>query len=40
MKFPLYFDYSATTPVDPRVAQEMIPYLTEHFGNASSRSHA
>ena len=39
MKFPLYFDYSATTPVDPRVAQEMIPYLTEHFGNASSRSH-
>ncbi len=40
MKFPLYFDYSATTPVDPRVAQKMIPYLTEHFGNASSRSHA
>src|SRR3569832_750213 len=36
----LYFDYSATTPVDPRVAQKMIPYLTEHFGNAASRSHA
>jgi cysteine desulfurase len=33
-------DYSATTPVDPRVAQKMIPYLTEHFGNPASRSHA
>jgi cysteine desulfurase len=33
-------DYSATTPVDPRVAQKMIPFLTEHFGNPASRSHA
>jgi len=35
----LYFDYSATTPVDPRAAAKMIPYLTEHFGNPASRSH-
>ncbi len=36
---PTYMDYSATTPVDPRVAQKMIPYITEHFGNPASRSH-
>src|SRR5512146_956362 len=40
MKYPIYLDYSATTPVHPRVAAKMIPYLTEHFGNPASRSHA
>ena len=37
---PVYLDYAATTPVDPRVARKMIPYLTEMFGNPASRSHA
>ena len=37
---PVYMDYGATTPVDPRVAQAMIPYLCEMFGNPASRSHA
>lgn len=40
LKFPIYLDYSATTPVDARVAAKMIPWLTEHFGNPASRSHA
>ena len=38
--FPIYMDYSATTPCDPRVVDAMIPWLREHFGNPASRSHA
>ena len=37
--FPIYMDYSSTTPIDPRVAEKMIPYLREQFGNPASRSH-
>ena len=38
-KKPIYLDYSATTPVDARVAKKMIPFLSEQFGNPASRSH-
>ncbi|MBM4062220.1 MAG: IscS subfamily cysteine desulfurase [Planctomycetes bacterium] len=40
MKTPVYLDYSATTPCDGRVVQRMLPFFTEQFGNAASRSHA
>ncbi len=40
MRRPIYLDYNATTPVDERVLARMLPYFTEHFGNASSKGHA
>ena len=40
MQLPIYLDYSATTPVDPRVVDAMIPWLRDNFGNPASRSHA
>lgn len=40
MRTPIYFDYNATSPLDPRVLEKMLPYFTEHFGNASSKLHA
>ena len=39
-EMPIYFDYQASTPVDPRVVESMMPYYSTHYGNSSSSSHS
>ena len=38
--YPIYLDYNATTPCDPQVVEAMLPFFSEHFGNAASKAHA